>query len=107
MKNTLIPLLLGTMALNPPLYAQEAIQIEIDSAPVEIQIEQPAPAQQEEEPVQQTVEAPEPEAPPVEEAGGFGAIGIAIGVVVAGALAALAGGGGGSGGGASTTPSHP
>jgi hypothetical protein len=92
MKISFIPLLLGSMILNPPLYAQEAIQIEIDSAPVEVEIQQPAPAQQE-EPAEQTVKTPEPGKPAAKEVGG---VGIAIGLAVAAALAGLAGGGGGS-----------
>jgi hypothetical protein len=92
MKNILMPLLLGSILLNPPLYAQEAIQIEIDSVPVEVEIQQPAPAQQE-EPVPETVKAPEPKKPAVKEVGG---VQIAIGLAVAAALAGLAGGGGGS-----------
>jgi len=43
---------IGSMLLNTPLYAQEAIEIEIDSAPVEIEIQKPAPAQEPEEPAE-------------------------------------------------------
>ncbi|NNG13024.1 MAG: hypothetical protein HKM88_07215 [Halobacteria archaeon] len=100
MKNSFIPLLLGSMVLNPPLYAQEAIQIEIDSAPVEIEIQQPAPAQPE-QPVPETVKGPEPGEPAAKEVGG---VGIAIGLAVAAALAGLAGGGGGGGSAVSHTP---
>ena len=116
MKNPAVPVLLGTLILNPIAYAQdsiqlaqEAIQIEIDSAPVEIEIDEPgAPAAPETAPPQ-TAQIPEPEPVPVpEEAplGGFGTVGITIGVLVAGALAALGGGGGSGGGGSDTTTSH-
>lgn len=105
MRKPVVNLLLCAAFLNPPAYAQDAIEIEIDSAPVEIEIQQPAPGAQEETPATQTAEIPQP---PEEsaETGGVGVLGITLGVVVAGALAALAGGGGGSGGGTSTTPSH-
>lgn len=94
--------MIWALFLNPPVFAQEAIQIEIDSAPVEVEIKKPAePAKQPEPtPPEQTSKVEEP----VEsETGGYG-VAIGIGALVAGALAAL-GGGGGSGGG-SSTPQH-
>lgn len=106
MRNPAVPLLLCTLIFNQSAYAQEAIEIEIDSAPVEIEIQQPPSATEEETP-QQTASAPEPQETPEEASGGIGTLGVTLGLVVAGALAALAGGGGGSGGGGSTTPSHP
>jgi len=100
-KKLLIQALIAIFALNPPLYAQEAIEIEIDSAPVEIEIPQPAPPAREETPQVETRTA-QTEAPEEEKAGMGGKYGVAIGIgaLVAGALAALAGGGG------SSTSSH-
>ncbi len=94
MRKTAISLLLCSLTVNPAAYAQEAIEIEIDSAPVEVEIPQPPGA---DEQAPQTAQAPEqkPEKDAA-ETGGMGKLAIAAGVLVAGALAALAGGGGSS-----------
>ena len=96
MKRPLVYALIAVFALSPPLYAQEAIEIEIDSAPVEIEIPEPAVPAEPEEPEIQTVQT-EPEEPEKETGKGkkYG-LAIGIGALVAGAIAALAGGGGGS-----------
>jgi len=112
MKNPIIQFLLWAVFLSYPAYAQEAIQIEIDSAPVEVEIHKPAspepaaPASQETT-EQQTAEAPEP-AEPEDETADSGlsrgqGVAIAVGAVVAAGLALLAGGGGGGG----SATSHP
>lgn len=114
MNKLIAQFLVWSMILNTPLYAQEAIEIEIDSAPVEVEIQKPTPAEAPDEPAGQTVETEEPDAEPTEEVASaekepdkrrkYG-VAIAIGAVVAGALAAL-GGGGGGGGGSDTPPQH-
>jgi len=38
MKNPVVHFLLWAFVLNPPVYAQESIEIEIDSAPVEVEV---------------------------------------------------------------------
>ena len=75
------------LLISASAFAQEPIQIEIDSAPVEIEIKEP-------------VNLPEliAEKPAGMGAAGWG--GVALGALVAGALAL--GGGGGSGGGSAT-----
>jgi len=100
MKKPLSYAVLAVFALNHAVYAQEAIEIEIDSAPVEVEIPAPATPAQEPQPPAQTAEVEEP----VEETSGksYG-LAIGIGALVAGALAALAGGGGG---GTDSTTSH-
>jgi len=133
MKNPILQFILWAVFLSYPAHAQEAIQIEIDSAPVEVDIrEKPfqieidsapvvvdiqkpvapelaTPASQETS-VQQTAEAPEPAKPEEITADSSlsrgQTIGIAIGAAVAAGLALIAGGGGGGGGG-NSTPSHP
>ncbi|GMQ88084.1 MAG: hypothetical protein BMS9Abin08_1305 [Gammaproteobacteria bacterium] len=106
MRNPVIQFLLWGAFLSYPTYAQEAIQIEIDSAPVEVEIQKPADR---ETTGQQTAEAPEPAEPEEQTAesgaGGGQTVAIAVGAVVAAGLALLAGGGGGSGG-SNSTPSH-
>ncbi len=107
MKNPIVQFMLWAVFLSYPAYGQEAIQIEIDSAPVEVEIRKPAPAEpatpaSQETTGQQTAEAPEP-AEPEEEIADSGLsrgqkAGIAVGAVVAAGLALLAGGGGGGGG---------
>jgi len=57
MKKPITQFLVWSVFLNPPVYAQEAIEIEIDSAPVEIEIQKPVPAEQPEEPTQQTADS--------------------------------------------------
>jgi hypothetical protein len=101
-KKPLVQTLVAALALNSPLYAQEAIEIEIDSAPVEIEIPQPAPPARTEEPGVQTAQTEPPQEEP-SKAREYG-VAIGIGALVAGALAALAGGGGG---GSSSTTQHP
>ncbi len=88
MNKTLVHFLCWSFLASAPAFAQEPIQIEIDSAPVEIEIQEP-------------VRTPEPvaEIPPGMSAVGWG--GVALGALVAGALV-LGGGGGGSGGGSAT-----
>jgi len=109
MKKPIAQLLIWSIFLPPPVYAQEAIEIEIDSAPVEVEIQKPVPAEKPQEPSQQTAETPEAEEPipwPEEKSTkkrNYG-VAIAVGAIVAGALAAL--GGGGGGGGTETPPQH-
>jgi len=109
MKKPIAQFLIFSVFLPPPLYAQEAIEIEIDSAPVEVEIQQPVPAEKPEEPAQQTAETLEADEEPTEPKGkstkkrNYG-VAIAVGAIVAGALAAL--GGGGGGGGTDTPPQH-
>ena len=109
MKKPITQFLVWSVFLNPPVYAQEAIEIEIDSAPVEIEIQKPVPAEQPEEPTQQTAdsEGTDEESTETKEKStkkrNYG-VAIAVGAIVAGALAALGGGGGGGGGG--STPDH-
>ncbi|MFQ5644139.1 MAG: hypothetical protein ACE5FQ_10655 [Thiogranum sp.] len=105
MKNPIIQFLLWAVFLSYPAYGQEAIQIEIDSAPVEVEIQKPAPSEpatpaSQETAEQQTAEAPE--SPQAEDTADSGmnrgqTVGIAIGAVVAAGLALVAGGGGGGG----------
>jgi len=115
MKNPIIQFLLWALFLSYPAYGQEAIQIEIDSAPVEVEIQkpeptEPAPPASQEKTGQQTAgtsDTTETEEEVAESGMSRGqTVGIAIGAVVAAGLALLAGGGGGGGGGGSTT-SHP
>jgi len=109
MKKPITQFLAWSVFLNPPVYAQEAIEIEIDSAPVEIEIQKPVPAEQPEAPSQQTAdsEGTDEESSEAKEKSAkkrnYG-VAIAVGAIVAGALAALGGGGGGGGGG--STPDH-
>lgn len=109
-KNPVCPFIVYALLLSHPVLAQEAIRIEIDSAPVEVEIDkpaEPAPAAEPAEPAPpEPVQAQtgEPEEP--EKDGPNYTMAIGIGALVAGLLAALAGGGGGSGGG-SSTPQHP
>ena len=99
------------LLLPPRIYAQDAIEIEIDSAPVEVEIQKPVPAEQPAETQQKSAETEQPDEEPgaAEEKAtkkrSYG-VAIAIGAVVAAALAAL-GGGGGGGGGTDTPPQHP
>jgi hypothetical protein len=114
-RNPVFQFALWSLLLSHPVLAQDAIQIEIDSAPVEIELQKPA----------EPATAPEPGTPPQaettpqeddqkvaqeseEESKGIGKYGVAIGIgaLIAGVLAALGGGGGGGGGG-SSTPQHP
>ena len=110
MKKPFAQIVIWSVFLNPPLYAQEAIEIEIDSAPVEVEIHQPVPAETPEEPAQQTAETPEADEEPTKpkeksaRKRNYG-VAIAVGAIVAGALAAL-GGGGGGGGSTDTPPQH-
>jgi hypothetical protein len=113
-KNPVFQFLLWSFFLSHPVFAQEPIQIEIDSAPVEVEIHKPQAPEKPPEPApappQQAEKPPETTPPKAEEkkaasAGGYG-VAIGVGVLVAGLLAALAGGGGGGGGGGSSTPSH-
>ena len=110
-KNPFIQFLGWALFFSHPALAQEAIQIEIDSAPVQVEIPKPAePAKQPEPtaPPQAEKTQPEPEQEKTEKAekGDHNyAVAIGVGALVAGLLAALAGGGGGSGGGGST-PQH-
>ncbi len=109
-KNPVIQFLAWFLLLNPPLFAQDAIQIEIDSAPVEVEIPKPDTPARQPEPAPAPKQAQTPTPPPEQKAEkdsgrGYG-VAIGIGALVAGLLAALAGGGGGSGGGGST-PQHP
>ncbi|MGW8310400.1 MAG: hypothetical protein ACWGNB_04990 [Thiogranum sp.] len=111
-RNPVFQFVLWSLLLSHPVFAQEAIQIEIDSAPVEIELQKPAeppappkpttPPQAETKPKEGDKKVAE------EESKGIGKYGVAIGIgaLVAGILAALAGGGGG-GGGSNTTPEHP
>ncbi len=112
MKNPVVQFLLWGLFLSYPAFGQEAIQIEIDSAPVEVEIQKPEPAtppKPETTAEQQTAETEE--TPGTEEQTAQSGmsrgqtVGIAIGAVVAAGLALLAGGGGGGGGG-SSTPQH-
>jgi hypothetical protein len=113
-KNPLIQFVAWSLILSHPVVAQEAIQIEIDSAPVEVEIQKPTetPAEQPQpaEPVQAESAQPADEGQQQADEGGEEggsrkyAVAIGIGALVAGLLAAL--GGGGSGGG-SSTPQHP
>ena len=102
MKKPIAQFLIWSVFLNPPLYAQEAIEIEIDSAPVEVEIHKPVPAEKPEEPAQQTAETQEADEEPTKskekstKKRNYG-VAIAVGAIVAGALAALGGGGGGGG----------
>ena len=105
MRNPVIHFLFWALFLNHPLYAQEAIQIEIDSAPVEVEIQKPAtPARTEEAAPAQTAETEQREEEEKEEGKSGKGYGVALGIgaLVAGILAAV-GGGGGGGGGSSTT----
>lgn len=105
---------LWSLFLSHPVFAQEAIEIQIDSAPVQVEIPKPQEPkepqkQPEQAPPQQAEKPQEPEKPQettaeTESAGGYG-VAVGVGVLVAGLLAALAGGGGGGGGG-SSTPQH-
>jgi len=103
-KNPVFQFVVWAFFLNHPVFAQEAIQIEIDSAPVEVEIEKPpVPEKQtgttlpkQAEKVKDTEKAYEKSA---ESGTGYG-VAIGIGALVAAALAALGGGGGNS------TPSH-
>jgi len=110
MKKPIAQFLIWSVLLNPPLHAQEAIEIEIDSAPVEVEIHQPVPAEKPEEPTQQTAGTQDADQGPAEtkeksaKKRNYG-IAIAVGAIVAGALAAL-GGGGGGGGSTDTPPQH-
>jgi len=108
-KNPVFQFLLWSLFLSRPVFAQEAIQIEIDSAPVEVEIPQPTePSAQPEPSEPQQAEKTQPteeEQQQPEEGGHKYGVAIGIGALVAGLLAAL-GGGGGSGGG-SSTPQHP
>jgi hypothetical protein len=96
--------------LSWPAYGQEAIQIEIDSAPVDIEIQRPPTPKAPEKPPQpeppQAKTVPPPAKEKTAEEGGSYGVAIGVGVLVAGLLAALAGGGGGGSGGGSSTPSH-
>jgi hypothetical protein len=112
-RNPVFQFVLWSFLLSHPAFAQDAIQIEIDSAPVEIELKKPP------EPVVPAQPAPPPQAETTPEdddkqqvaeegeSKGMGKYGVAIGIgaLVAGVLAALGGGGGGGGGG-SSTPQH-
>ena len=104
MKKAIARVLICSVALTPPIYAQEAIEIEIDSVPVEIEIQKPATPDKPEEPTQQTADTQATEEEPTEteeksaKKRNYG-LAIAVGAILAGALAALGGGGGGGGGG--------
>ncbi len=96
-KNPVFQFLLWSIFLSHPVFAQEAIQIEIDSAPVEVEI--PKPQAPEKQPAPQPAPAPQAEKPQAPEkaeeqtadnGGGYG-VAIGIGVLVAGVLAAVAG----------------
>lgn len=106
MKKRLAQATIVLFVLSSSLRAQEAIEIEIDSAPVEIEVPQPSVPEQQQpsEPEIVQTEPQEPEQQP-EDSSKVKKYGLAIGIgaLVAGALAALAGGGGG---GTSSTPSH-
>ena len=104
MKNPVTQFLLWSVFLSHPVFAQEAIQIEIDSAPVEIEIQKPVTPAQEEAPPETTAktEPPEDEEKPEKASKGYG-VALGIGALVAGVLAALGGGGGGGGGGSAVT----
>jgi len=112
MKNPIIQFLLWAVFLSYPAYAQEAIQIEIDSAPVEVEIQKPAPPEpatpaSQETTDQQTAEAEPAEAEEETAESGLSrgqTVAIAVGAVVAAGLALLAGGGGGGGGSATSHP---
>jgi len=109
MKKPIAQILIWSIFLPPPVYAQEAIEIEIDSAPVEVEIQKPVPAEGPEEPAQQTAETQETDEDPTKakekstKKRNYG-VAIAVGAIVAGALAAL--GGGGGGGSTDTPPQH-
>jgi len=108
-KNPFLQFVAWALLLSHPVFAQEAIQIEIDSAPVEVEIQKPAepePMEQPEPSPPLQAESPEPavDEQDGEKGGKNYAVAIGIGALVAGLLAAL-GGGGGSGGG-SSTPQH-
>ena len=105
-KNPVLQFMIWAFLLSNPVLAQESIQIEIDSAPVEVEISKPpTPAKQPEPTPPKQAEKVEEHDKTAEGGKSYG-MAIGIGALVAGALAALAGGGGGSGGG-SSTPSHP
>jgi len=110
MKKPIAQFLIWSVFLNPPLYAQEAIEIEIDSAPVEVEIHKPGSADKPQEPAQQTAETQDADEEPTEskekstKKRNYG-VAIAVGAIIAGALAAL-GGGGGGGGSTDTPPQH-
>jgi cell division septation protein DedD len=110
MKKPIAQILICSIFLPPPVYAQEAIEIEIDSAPVEVEIHKPVPTEKPQEPSQQTAETQDADEEPTEskekstKKRNYG-VAIAVGAIVAGALAAL-GGGGGGGGGTETPPQH-
>jgi len=104
-----------------PLQAEEPIrlEIEIDSAPVEVQLPTP-PAAPEEKSKPEVTEQPAPK-PPAEQQPVVAEtvpeeprdaekkdtlMSVGIGALVALILAAAAGGGGGGGGGVASTPSH-
>jgi hypothetical protein len=102
MRKPIAQFLILSVFLNPPLYAQEAIEIEIDSAPVEVEIQKPVPSEKPEEPTQQTADTQETDeerrkAKEKSTKRNYG-VAIALGAAVAAALAALGGGGGGGGG---------
>ena len=109
MKKPIAQILIWSIFLPPPVYAQEAIEIEIDSAPVEVEIQKPVPSEKPEEPAQQTVETQGTDEDASEakqkstKKRNYG-VAIAVGAIVAGALAAL--GGGGGGGGTDSPPQH-
>jgi len=108
MKKPITQFLVWSVFLNPPVYAQEAIEIEIDSAPVEVEIHKSGSAEKPQEPAQQTADTQETDedATKAKEKStkkrNYG-VAIAVGAIVAGALAAL---GGGGGGGSSTATDH-
>ncbi len=107
MKRPIAQFVVVSVLLTPPIQAQEAIEIEIDSVPVEVEIQQPVPGDKPEEPGQQTAETPEVEEEATEDGKKAAkkrnlGIAIAVGAVIAGALAALGGGGGGGGGSATS-----
>ena len=103
-KNPVLQFIAWSFLLCHPIFAQEAIQIEIDNAPVEVEIQKPASAEpatpaSQETAGEQTAEVTDVEEETAESGLSSGqTIGIAIGAVVAAGLALLAGGGGGGGG---------
>ena len=108
MKKPIAQFIAWSVFLTPPVYAQEAIEIEIDSAPVEIEIQKPVPAEQPAEPEQRTADSEGTDEESIETKEKSAkkrnyVVAIAVGAIVAGALAALGGGGGGGGG---STPDH-
>jgi hypothetical protein len=108
-KNPVFQFVIWAFFLNHPVFAQEAIEIEIDSAPVEVEIKKPPVPEQQPEPTppkqaEQVEDAEEVSEKTAESKKGYG-VAIGIGALVAAALAALGGGGGGGGGG-SSTPQH-